>query len=510
MDHWGESEWDSATSHRSNLRGKFKKSLRRLKSTRVKRCRGRKLGTACFSFRQRCQPGSSSRLSSDSPEAGKGPICRANEASDQSVVLRRLHSDDRGKRIDQLENNREEYCGEASYLAADADGTNPNSRVLERCGNREETANCSLVNQIVGCHDSPILHGSSASRGPGEEKINGIRQQNNKWVVEMRVAGKEKQHLLGFKRIWLGTYYTWDEAVRARDVGVFYCGKEPRHYFSPAYIPFLPSLETLSVSREPGKISARIKALAAKNSTKPDLGTSGAPPCSHLCHSCAAAQALQPQTISHTAHGLASLYQAQTEGFKHFQDVDQDRRAAGAIPQDQLDQAQRDMEQAQRAACAIPQDLEHVQRKMQDQARRAAYAIPPDLDHAQRGMVPTSQQALTNAKELDQYQNPLYGQRVNAQTLEDSTTAYNNVDGSNCVIPHFVARISDCTTAYNSVQKEAHGQSFGDHVFESDQMENGSVDCRLSPGLLETGWTKDHMQGFDQMQCFSPLWDELN
>jgi hypothetical protein len=118
----------------------------------------------------------------------------------------------------------------------------------------------------MGCNDSPILHGSSGSRGPGE-KINGIRQQNNKWVVEMRVAGKEKQHLLGFKRIWLGTYYTWDEAVRARDVGVFYCGKEPRRYFSPAYIPFLPSLETLSVSREPDKISASIKALAAKNST---------------------------------------------------------------------------------------------------------------------------------------------------------------------------------------------------------------------------------------------------
>jgi len=320
----------------------------------------------------------------------------------------------------------------------------------------------------------------------------------------MRVAGKEKQHLLGFKRIWLGTYYTWDEAVRARDVGVFYCGKEPRRYFSAAYIPFLPSLETLSVSREPDKISASIKALAAKNSTKPDLGTSGAPPCSHLCDSCAAAQALQPQTISHTAHGLASLHQAQTEGFKHFQDVDQDRRAAGAIPQDQLDRAQRDMEQAQRAACAIPQDLEHAQRNMQDQARRAAYAIPQDPDHAQRAMVPTPQPAFTNAKELDQYQNPLYGQRGNAQT------AYNNVDGSNCVIPHFVAQISDCTTAYNSAQKEAHGQSFGDHVFESDQMENGSVDCRLSPGLLEIDWTKDLMEGFDQMQCFSPLWDKLN
>jgi hypothetical protein len=112
------------------------------------------------------------------------------------------------------------------------------------------------------------------------------------------------------------------------------------------------------------------------------------------------------------------LHQAQTEGFKHFQDVDQDRRAAGAIPQDQLDQAQRDMEQAQRAACAIPQDLEHVQRNMQDQARRAAYAIPQDLVHAQRAMVPTPQQAFTNAKELDQYQNPLYYQRGNAQTLE--------------------------------------------------------------------------------------------
>ncbi len=114
----------------------------------------------------------------------------------QFVEQTQLHSDDRGKRIDQLENNREEYCGEASYLPANADGTNPDSRVLERCGNREETANCSLVNPIVGCHDSPILHGSSGSRGPGEEKINGIREQNNKWVVEMRVAGKEKQHLL--------------------------------------------------------------------------------------------------------------------------------------------------------------------------------------------------------------------------------------------------------------------------------------------------------------------------
>jgi hypothetical protein len=404
-----------------------------------------------------------------------------------------------------------------------------------------------LVNQIVGCHDSPILHGSSGSRGPGEEKINGIRQQNNKWVVEMRVAGKEKQHLLGFKRIWLGTYYTWDEAVRARDVGVFYCGKEPRSYFSPAYIPFLPSLKTLSVSREPDKISASIKALAAKNLTKPDLGTSGAPPCSHLYHSCAAAQVPQPQTISHTAHGPASLHQAHTEGFKHFQDVDQDRRAAGAIPQDQLDQAQRDMEQAQRAACAIPQDLEHVQRNMQDQARRAAYAIPQDQNalYYQRGNAQTlegeaqdlDQPALTNvlleplhetAKfemgNSRQYCQFASGSVIGALTnqvekenhasncivpleppISDSTTAYNNVDGSNCVIPHFVAQISDCTTAYNSAQKEAHGQSFVNHVFESDQMENGSGDCRLSPGLLETHWTEDLLQDFELMECFSPL-----
>ncbi len=97
-----------------------------------------------------------------------------------------------------------------------------------------------------------------------------------------------------------------------------------------------------------------------------------------------------------------------------------------------------------------------------------------------------------------------------APLISDSTIAYNNVDGSNCAIPHFVAQISDCTTAYNSAQKEAHGQSFWDHVFESDQMENGSEDCRLSPGLQETDWTKDLVQGFDQMQCFSPLWDELN
>ncbi len=97
-----------------------------------------------------------------------------------------------------------------------------------------------------------------------------------------------------------------------------------------------------------------------------------------------------------------------------------------------------------------------------------------------------------------------------APPISDSTTAYNNVDGSNCVIPHIVAQISDCTTAYNNAQKEPHGQTFWDHVFESDQMENGSEDCRLSPGLLETDWTKDLMQGSDQMQYFSPLWDELN
>ncbi len=508
----GRSEWDP----RSPLRAKCREIIKQKKSDRVNG-KGSAASSSAVPRRRRCSGGACSRScsppkASEVEQAGspQAPIFGRRETSDAPLGATCVL--DRGKSIliaveDHVGGGGGEEC---SYQAPEADilESPQNSRAFSQ-GHGHDKKKKKKTNDAadtVATSSSTVPGNLFPTAGPGtapaERTIRGIpsriRLNHGKYEVEMRVAG-EKQKLLGFDRIYMGSYNTPEQAFAARIVGDFYCGKWPPDYEIPdlRILSFLLPLEKLDKKKQIKDIARWAASLGRCTSggtfplwTHPGRG---------LINAAAAAPVQQQVEIE--------------GGFSHFE-PDQAQRAAAAAgvnnPRSnfyQIGSHRLDPDTTQQDAFPNTQELQHLSQQRSSHGTAAAgdsqysHDLWPQLTAVE--LLPVDQHSgdswdiKTPLKEgqvpctdfLDQFPDLIkLCEEINSGNLQSDMEF----------------------STYNIQESEVDYTLFKNHMLEADQARDGS-----SHGLLlKIDWGHEHVQenqGDEMLKqmFFDRYWNEI-